>query len=253
MVGAQPQRALLSRNATSPNYARTLDQSASRAHRTVDAPKTPSSEGALAVRPRIDPLSPCISRLSAQGVRGHAITANCLAGVNPRCPRHMSGSQLVQLHGSPGAACTGTLPGMGHSQVHVASAAPTELRVAATCRGRPPAPFLRIPACSTSSAAVDVHRRTRRPPAKPPQPHAVQAVLNLANESGLATFFRTTKKPRAIRALMYLAEREGFEPSIRLLTLYSLSRGAPSASRASLRIFTAFLRSRQGYLPEWLR
>ncbi len=33
-----------------------------------------------------------------------------------------------------------------------------------------------------------------------------------------------------------LAEREGFEPSIRLLTLYSLSRGAPSASRASLRI-----------------
>ena len=33
-----------------------------------------------------------------------------------------------------------------------------------------------------------------------------------------------------------LAEREGFEPSIELLTLYSLSRGAPSASRASLRI-----------------
>ena len=34
---------------------------------------------------------------------------------------------------------------------------------------------------------------------------------------------------------MNLAEREGFEPSIELLTLYSLSRGAPSASRASLR------------------
>src|SRR5687767_1821358 len=33
-----------------------------------------------------------------------------------------------------------------------------------------------------------------------------------------------------------LAEREGFEPSIELLTLYSLSRGAPSASRAPLRI-----------------
>src|SRR5579875_3680087 len=33
-----------------------------------------------------------------------------------------------------------------------------------------------------------------------------------------------------------MAEREGFEPSIRLLTLYSLSRGAPSASRASLRV-----------------
>jgi hypothetical protein len=36
----------------------------------------------------------------------------------------------------------------------------------------------------------------------------------------------------------YLAEREGFEPSIRLLTLYSLSRGAPSASRASLRVLS---------------
>ena len=32
-----------------------------------------------------------------------------------------------------------------------------------------------------------------------------------------------------------MAEREGFEPSIRLLTRYSLSRGAPSASRAPLR------------------
>src|SRR6185312_10591746 len=44
------------------------------------------------------------------------------------------------------------------------------------------------------------------------------------------------KTPRKGR-FAYLAEREGFEPSIRLLTLYSLSRGAPSASRASLRIF----------------
>ena len=32
-----------------------------------------------------------------------------------------------------------------------------------------------------------------------------------------------------------MAEREGFEPSIRLLTLYSLSRGAPSTTRPSLR------------------
>ena len=31
-----------------------------------------------------------------------------------------------------------------------------------------------------------------------------------------------------------MAEREGFEPSIELLALYSLSRGAPSASRPSL-------------------
>ncbi|CRH30524.1 hypothetical protein BN1184_BN_00030 [Pantoea ananatis] len=28
-----------------------------------------------------------------------------------------------------------------------------------------------------------------------------------------------------------MAVREGFEPSIQLLTVYSLSRGAPSASR----------------------
>ena len=35
--------------------------------------------------------------------------------------------------------------------------------------------------------------------------------------------------------LAFLAEREGFEPSMQLLTAYSLSRGAPSASRASLR------------------
>ena len=35
----------------------------------------------------------------------------------------------------------------------------------------------------------------------------------------------------------YLAEREGFEPSIRCLARYSLSRGAPSATRASLRVF----------------
>jgi hypothetical protein len=34
----------------------------------------------------------------------------------------------------------------------------------------------------------------------------------------------------------YLAEREGFEPSIELLTLYTLSRGAPSTTRPSLRV-----------------
>ena len=34
---------------------------------------------------------------------------------------------------------------------------------------------------------------------------------------------------------LQLAETEGFEPSMELLTPYSLSRGAPSASRASLR------------------
>ena len=34
-----------------------------------------------------------------------------------------------------------------------------------------------------------------------------------------------------------MAEKEGFEPSIELQTLYSLSRGAPSASRPPLRIY----------------
>jgi hypothetical protein len=32
-----------------------------------------------------------------------------------------------------------------------------------------------------------------------------------------------------------MADTEGFEPSIELLTLYSLSRGAPSATRPSVR------------------
>src|SRR4029079_5646489 len=44
------------------------------------------------------------------------------------------------------------------------------------------------------------------------------------------------KRPLA-GPFLFLAEREGFEPSIRLLTRYSLSRGAPSAARASLRNF----------------
>ena len=42
---------------------------------------------------------------------------------------------------------------------------------------------------------------------------------------------RATRRKAAVK----LAETEGFEPSMELLTPYSLSRGAPSASRASLR------------------
>lgn len=45
------------------------------------------------------------------------------------------------------------------------------------------------------------------------------------------------KPPKA--ASVQLAESEGFEPSIEFLTLYSLSRGAPSATRATLRIYQA--------------
>jgi hypothetical protein len=42
----------------------------------------------------------------------------------------------------------------------------------------------------------------------------------------------------AIYPTWYMAEREGFEPSIPFLAEYSLSRRAPSASRASLRNLT---------------
>ena len=43
-----------------------------------------------------------------------------------------------------------------------------------------------------------------------------------------------------------MAVREGFEPSIRLQTVYSLSRGAPSASRPPHRIFTFNLKKEYG-------
>src|SRR5688572_32126081 len=44
------------------------------------------------------------------------------------------------------------------------------------------------------------------------------------------------KQKGASRPVLYcLAEREGFEPSISLLSLYSLSRGAPSTTRPPLR------------------
>ena len=45
----------------------------------------------------------------------------------------------------------------------------------------------------------------------------------------------TEMKKGPMAPFSFLAEREGFEPSIEFLTLYSLSRGAPSASRAPLR------------------
>ena len=72
----------------------------------------------------------------------------------------------------------------------------------------------------------------------------------LSNRKGSSTTsLRQIRKTPLAGRFAYLAEREGFEPSIRLLTLYSLSRGAPSATRASLRGFFALLRSRQGYRP----
>src|SRR5690348_6296434 len=50
-----------------------------------------------------------------------------------------------------------------------------------------------------------------------------------------------------------MAEREGFEPSIRLLTRYSLSRGAPSASRASLRIVCIYFEPSMVSVPLGIR
>ncbi len=42
----------------------------------------------------------------------------------------------------------------------------------------------------------------------------------------------TIKAPKGLYLLDMLAETEGFEPSMRLYTPYSLSRGAPSATRS---------------------
>ena len=46
---------------------------------------------------------------------------------------------------------------------------------------------------------------------------------------------RQVQKTPLSRGVLYLAEKEGFEPSMGLLTPYSLSRGAPSATRPLLR------------------
>src|SRR4051812_35052098 len=55
---------------------------------------------------------------------------------------------------------------------------------------------------------------------------------------------RPNKKPADGRARFWaLAETEGFEPSMRLYTPYSLSRGAPSATRSRLL-------ARAGIMPE---
>ena len=65
-----------------------------------------------------------------------------------------------------------------------------------------------------------------------------QRLVNSLDEE-LETFERTSSLVKKMKPLESgfgkLAETEGFEPSMELLTPYSLSRGAPSASRASLR------------------
>src|SRR6516165_611804 len=54
-------------------------------------------------------------------------------------------------------------------------------------------------------------------------------MLLLSPESG-----QTLRKPLNLQGKMKLAERGGFEPPIRLLTVYRFSKPAPSATRPSL-------------------
>ena len=49
-----------------------------------------------------------------------------------------------------------------------------------------------------------------------------------------------------------MAVREGFEPSIRLQTVYSLSRGAPSATRPPHRLAEAHITIYQKYVNDFL-
>ena len=51
----------------------------------------------------------------------------------------------------------------------------------------------------------------------------------------ITTYFVKYKKTPLCGAFLYLAEREGFEPSIRLNTVYTLSRRARSTTPAPLR------------------
>ncbi len=49
-----------------------------------------------------------------------------------------------------------------------------------------------------------------------------------------------------------MAVREGFEPSIRLQTVYSLSRGAPSATRPPHRLAEAHITIYQKYVKHFI-
>ncbi len=57
-------------------------------------------------------------------------------------------------------------------------------------------------------------------------------------------------RPGLLQGLVYLAEREGFEPSVPLLAVHTISNRAPSASRASLLVRYVFvLAEREGFEP----
>ena len=59
-------------------------------------------------------------------------------------------------------------------------------------------------------------------------PHASKAVCLLLKR-------RKRRSPLKAGFVLFLAESEGFEPSMQFLTAYSLSRGAPSTTRPALR------------------
>ncbi len=55
-----------------------------------------------------------------------------------------------------------------------------------------------------------------------------------------------------LRTFARMAVREGFEPSIRLQTVYSLSRGAPSATRPPHRLAEAHITIYQKYVKHFI-
>ena len=66
--------------------------------------------------------------------------------------------------------------------------------------------------------------------------HGVAFLINLMGYLTIREYFLCeSKKPRFARGFDYkTVEREGFEPSILLNTVYPLSRRAPSAARPPL-------------------
>ncbi len=74
--------------------------------------------------------------------------------------------------------------------------------------------------------------------------------IQLSYERALS--YWTLKISTFIRACARMAVREGFEPSIRLQTVYSLSRGAPSASRPPHRLAEAHITIYQKYVKHFL-
>ena len=63
---------------------------------------------------------------------------------------------------------------------------------------------------------------------------ATRSACRWSNRRLLSTPITTNTKTGHKAPFLYLAEREGFEPSMEVLPPYALSRGAPSTTRPSL-------------------